>query len=320
MDPIIAPIDKRLIIKELSGIPLLKKTNKGDNELYVINDNNAPNIMLEIGRLREISFRHAGGGTGKSYDIDLFDRGEKPYEQLIVWDKNANEILGGYRYICTKKCALENLATAELFKFSEEFGTHYQPYTLELGRSFIQPDYQGTRRNSKALYTLDNLWDGIGGVINQYSDVKYLIGKVTMYPSYNVEARDMVLYFLQKYFPDNEQLLIPIEPLVANLDVGKMEALFVGETYADNYKILSRRVRDLGEFIPPLINSYMNLSSTMKTFGTAINHEFGKVEETGILLTLADVYPEKVERHFVEAHSKRGGRLNHLFARRNHSR
>ncbi|MGL4364579.1 MAG: GNAT family N-acetyltransferase [Bacteroidales bacterium] len=316
MEPIIAPIDKRLIIKELSNIPLLKKTNKGDNELYVLNNHNAPNTMLEIGRLREISFRHAGGGTGKAYDIDKYDQGEKAYEQLIVWDKNASEILGGYRYIYTKDCNSEELATSELFKFSNLFFQTYQPYSLELGRSFIQPDYQGTRRNSKALYTLDNLWDGIGGVINQFSDVKYLIGKVTMYPSYNTEARNIVLYFLDKYFPDKEKLLTPIIPLVTNAKIKEIDALFNGKTYTEDYKILSRTVRSLGEFIPPLINSYMNLSSTMKSFGTAINHEFGQVEETGILITLADVYPEKVERHFIDALQKRGRRLNQLFSRR----
>jgi len=300
MEPIIAPIDRRLIAMELSEEKLLKRANKGDNELYILDNNNAPNTMLEVGRLREISFRLAGGGTGKAYDIDEFDVSENPYTQLIVWDSHEQEILGGYRYIHAGKCKLEHLATSELFRFSDRFVKDYQPYTIELGRSFVQPDYQSSRHSYKSLYALDNLWDGIGGLVTKYPDVKYLFGKVTMYPSYNAEARNMVLYFLQKYFPDKKGLVTPIRPLQTGMNEAALAGLFVGKDYSEDYRILSRSVRALGEHIPPLINSYMNLSSTMKTFGTAINHEFGAVEETGILVTIADIYPDKVERHIVE--------------------
>ncbi|MDR2937962.1 MAG: GNAT family N-acetyltransferase [Prevotellaceae bacterium] len=314
MKPIIAPIDRRLIAMELSEKKFLKRTNKGDNELYILDNNNAPNTMLEIGRLREISFRLAGGGTGKAYDIDEFDVSENPYTQLIVWDPRDQEILGGYRYIHAGKCKLEDLATSELFNFSDNFTKNYQPNTIELGRSFVQPDYQSSRRSSKGLYALDNLWDGLGGLVNKYPDVNYLFGKVTMYPSYNAEARNMVLYFLQKYFPDRESLVTPIHSLQTGMNEKALAALFVGKNYDENYRILSRSVRALGEHIPPLINSYMNLSSTMKTFGTAINHEFGAVEETGILITIADVYPEKAERHIAE-HHQRSTLLNNLLTK-----
>jgi len=316
MEPIIAPIDKRLIAMELSEDKLLKRTNKGENELYILNNSTAPNTMLEIGRLREISFRLAGGGTGKPYDVDEFDVSSSPYTQLIVFDPRDMEILGGYRYIHAGECALKNLATSELFSFSDRFSRDYQPYTIELGRSFVQPDYQSSRRSSKSLYALDNLWDGIGGLIAKHPDVRYLFGKVTMYPSFNAEARNMVLYFLQKYFPDREALVTPIHPLQAGMNEKALEALFSGSTYSEDYRTLSRSVRALGEHIPPLINSYMNLSSTMKTFGTAINHEFGAVEETGILVTIADMYPEKVERHVMEhQRPSRGKQLVSLLAK-----
>ncbi len=317
MKPIIAPIDKRLIAMELSGDKFLKRTNKGDNELYVLDNNNAPNTMLEIGRLREISFRLAGGGTGKAYDIDEFDVSENPYTQLIVWDPRDQEILGGYRYIHAGKVGLEHLATSELFNFSDRFIKDYQPHTIELGRSFVQPDYQSSRRSSKGLYALDNLWDGLGGLVTKYPDVKFLFGKVTMYPSYNAEARNMVLYFMHKHFPDCEGLVTPIHPLQTGMNESALAVLFSGKNYEEDYRILSRSVRALGEHIPPLINSYMNLSSTMKTFGTAINHEFGAVEETGILITIADVYPEKVERHVLEhPHRQRGIRIHQLFPKK----
>ncbi|MDR3365381.1 MAG: GNAT family N-acetyltransferase [Prevotellaceae bacterium] len=316
MEPIIAPIDKRLILKELSEDKFLKKTNRGDNELYILDNNNAPNIMLEIGRLREISFRLAGGGTGKSIDIDQFDISENPYRQLIVWNPREQEILGGYRYIHTGGCDIAELATSELFHFSEKFKTDYMPYTVELGRSFVQPDFQSSRRSSKSLYALDNLWDGIGGLIVNLPDVRYLFGKVTMYTSYNVEARNMVLYFMQKYFPDNENLVRPVVPLELNIDKPALDALFTGHSYTEDHKILSREVRARGEHIPPLINSYMNLSSTMKTFGTAINHEFGGVEETGILVTINDTYSGKMERHLTLPRQRRKAAISQLFPRR----
>jgi hypothetical protein len=317
MEPIIAPIDKRLILKELSEDKFLKKTNRGDNELYILDNNNAPNTLLEIGRLREISFRFAGGGTGKSIDIDQFDTSAKPYKQLIVWNPREQEILGGYRYIHTGECDIADLATSELFHFSDKFKADYMPYTIELGRSFVQPDFQSSRRNSKSLYTLDNLWDGIGGLIASCPNLRYLFGKVTMYTSYNVEARNMVLYFMQKYFPDNENLVCPIAPLEVKMNTEALNALFTGRSYSEDHKILSREVRALGEYIPPLINSYMNLSATMKTFGTTINHEFGEVEETGILVTIGDTYPERLDRH-VSGHLRQRGAavISQLFPRR----
>ncbi|GHU96540.1 hemolysin A [Bacteroidia bacterium] len=292
MTPIIATIDRRLLQMELQKATFLKATRKGGNELYVCSDKTTPNIMLEIGRLREIAFRFAGGGTGLSADIDEFDTSENQYEQLIVWDPKDSEILGGYRYIVSP-ADIEQLATSELFRFSPKFVSDYLPYTIELGRSFVQPSYQSTRRDAKSLFALDNLWEGLGGLASAYPKIRYFLGKVTMYPSYNQEARNMIHYFLQKYFPCNEQLLSPIEPLELNIDREKMKSVFVGNNYAEDYKILSASVRNLGENIPPLVNSYMNLSPTMKTFGCSLNRTFGAVEETGILITINDLYPAK---------------------------
>lgn len=297
MEPIIAPVDRKLIERELTLDKFVRYTNNGGNLLYVINYHDSPNTMQEIGRLREMSFRAAGGGTGKSVDIDEFDIGKNYYHQLIVWDPKAKEILGGYRYIHAGSCDIKDLATAELFNFSDKFVEEYKPQTIELGRSFVQPNYQSTRLRSKGLYALDNLWDGLGALVLKYPDVNYFFGKVTMYGTYNTEARDMLLYFLRKHFSDNEGLVSPINPLLSNPDIDKMEHMFTGLTYKEDYKILSKEIRSHGENIPPLINSYMNLSPSMKVFGTAINHTFGDVEETGILIKISDIYAEKIERY-----------------------
>ncbi|HKK63707.1 MAG TPA: GNAT family N-acyltransferase [Bacteroidales bacterium] len=330
---IIPPVNKQKIIEELTEDRFVRNTNKGGNMLYIVNGNNSPNIMREIGRLREVAFRTAGGGTGKSCDLDKYDEGENPYEQLIVWDPDQQEILGGYRFlICKDECTSDGgdlrLATAKLFNFSEEFKKDYLPHMIELGRSFVQPMYQSTNLRRKGLYALDNLWDGLGTLVLDNPEVKYFFGKVTMYLHYNQGARDMILYFLHKHFPDKDKLVVPKEPLRVLTDQKKLEAVFVGADYVEDYKILSKEVRALGESIPPLINAYMNLSPSMRSFGTVLNHAFGDVEETGIMITINDLYKNKVERHlsnYIPKHIKmiksmriRKMKLNDLFSRFRH--
>lgn len=301
MVDIIPPVDKEILESELTEDKFVRKTNNGGNLLYIFTAHDSPNLMREVGRLREESFRHANGGTGQEVDIDDFDICENPYKQLIVWDPDSRQILGGYRFqICDEHTVDADgnvlLSTSELFKFSDGFIKDYLPHMIELGRSFVVPAYQSTSKLRKGLYALDNLWDGLGAIVVEAPEKKYFFGKVTMYPSYNVNARNHLLYFLEKHFSDQEGLVTPIVPMETNMDRESLAKIFHTD-YAEDYKILSKSVRNLGELIPPLINSYMNLSPTMKVFGTAINHHFGDVEETAIMVTIKDIYPAKVERH-----------------------
>ncbi len=298
MEPIIPPVDRSLILAELTEEKLLRKTNNGNNEIYVVTAQNSPNIMQELGRLRELSFRDAGGGTGAAVDIDDEDLAEEGYQQLFVWDPKAQEIVGGYRFIVSRTTHPKHMSTEHYFRFSDRFRNEFLPYTIELGRSFVQPHYQGIRQNPKGLYSLDNLWDGLGALVITNPDMKYFFGKVTMYGDYNREARDILLYFLKKYFPDHDNLIEGIYPIELQFDTEKMEQMFCGGNYAEDYKILTREIRKYKENIPPLINSYMNISPSMRVFGTVTNPDFGGVEETGILITINDIYPVKSERHF----------------------
>lgn len=308
MQPIIAPIDRELIKQELTPEKLLRKANKGDNEVYVVDAFNAPNTMKEIGRLREIAFRDSGGGTGKDCDIDEFDTMEVPCRQLIVWDSADQEIVGGYRFILGEDIKLKdnipNIATSHMFGFSPRFIEQYLPNTLELGRSFVAVNYQSTRSNTKAIYVLDNLWDGLGALTVIYPQIKYLFGKVTMYPNYGKEARDILLGFLHKHFHDDQKLVWPLEELPSNAKSEEIQKIFTGNDFREDYRILNQTIRSLGRNIPPLVNAYMSLSPTMKVFGTAVNHEFGEVEETGIFLKISEILEEKKRRHihsFVES-------------------
>jgi hypothetical protein len=307
---IIAPIPKEILLSELTPDRQLRMTNKSNNEIYVITAHNAPNVMREIGRLREIAFREAGGGTGKDCDIDEFDTSDNCYKQLIVWNPEAQEIIGGYRYLSGTDWELDDngqpiLATSHMFHFSEKFLRDYMPYTIELGRSFVSLPYQSTRMGAKSLFALDNLWDGLGALTVIKPNVKYFFGKMTMYPSYIRKGRDMILYFLKKYFDDKERLIIPMKPLKIETDPTELEQLFSGKDFKEDYRILNSEIRKLGYNIPPLVNAYMNLSPTMKLFGTAINYGFGDVEETGILIAMEEVFEEKRVRHidsFIKQH------------------
>jgi len=307
LDYIIPKIARELIKQELSKDKFVRKTNKGDNEIYIINHHNSPNVMLEIGRLREITFASSGGGTGNEVDIDELDTCEVNYDQLLVWSPEDEEILGGYRFFnCFKiKENLEemDISTKHYFNLSPKFVNNYLPTTIELGRSWVQPDYQPSATNRKGLFTLDNLWDGLGALVVLNPEVQYFFGKVTMYADYNKEARDILLSFMDYYFPDKENLVEPISALGITTDTSQFISQLKGLDYKEGHRLLGAKLKELDERIPPLINSYMNLSDTMMTFGTASNPDFGDVEETGILVTIADIHPSKSERHVATFHN-----------------
>lgn len=302
METIIAPISRDLLKEELTSDKKLRNTNKGNNEIYVVDAHDSPNTMKEIGRLREEAFRDSGGGSGLSIDIDEYDTMENPYKQLIVWDPEAEAIIGGYRYILGNDIKLDKngqpmLATAHMFHFSKKFIKKYMPYTVELGRSFVAVNYQSSKAGAKALFALDNLWDGLAAIMLVKPEMKYFFGKMTMYPSYNREARDLIHHFLHKHFPDKDKLIYPYEPLKIETCCELMDSILSEESFKEDYKILNAEVRKRGVNIPPLVNSYMNLSPSMRMFGGAVNHEFSSAEETGILIDFDEMYPEKVARH-----------------------
>ena len=310
MEEIIAPVSRELLKAELTPERRLRTTNKAGNELYIVTYQQAPNVVREIGRLREIAFRAAGGGTGLALDLDEFDTCDHPYYQLIVWCPEDEQILGGYRFLPGREIEYAEdgqpkLATGHMFKFSEQFIKDYMVDTVELGRSFVTLEYQSTRTSTKGLFALDNLWDGLGALTIVIPNLKYFFGKMTMYPSFNREARDMILYFLNKHFNDPDRLVYPTDPLQLDTDPAELEKLFTEETFREDYKILNTEVRKTGFNIPPLVNAYMGLSPTMRVFGTAVNHEFGEVEETGILIAIDEILEEKRMRHidtFAELH------------------
>ena len=302
METIIPPVDRALIEKELNDDRFIRDTNNANNKIFVITHHDSPNTMREIGRLREMTFRDAGGGTGKAIDIDQYDTDEIPFKQLIVWDPEEREIIGGYRFIHGKDIRLNDdgslrTPTGKLFNISEKFIKEYMPVTVELGRSFVQTFYQPTVDLRRGMYSLDNIWDGLGSIVIDNPDIKFLFGKVTLYPHYDALAKDLLYYFIAKYFPDKDHLMTPIKPVEIQTSEKVLSSIFTGCNYDEDYKILVHKIRALKEGVPPLFNAYMNLSATMRSFGAAVNPGFGSVEEMGIIVTIADIYDYKKDRH-----------------------
>jgi len=301
IENLIEPIPTDKLLKELTRDIYIRPTNNASNEIYIFKGDEKPNLMAEVGRLRELTFRAAGGGTGKSLDIDKYDAGPYSYSQLIVWDPIENQLVGGYRFVMVPQSQDEtghfHLSTTEIFNYTQKIKDKYFPYAIELGRSFVQPEYQPSLSSRKGLFSLDNLWDGLGALVVMNTEYKYFFGKITMYTDFNREARDLILSLMDHYFPDTDNLVSIPSPILREFDCNEFLNDLQGLEFKEGHKLLNLKVRELGENIPPLFNSYMNLSPTMRTFGTAINHHFGDVEETGIMVTIADIYDQKKDRH-----------------------
>lgn len=297
MKPIIPPVETSLLISELEG-HLLRPSNKADNLIYDITAHECPNVMREIARLREISYRDGGGATGQEMDIDEMDLMAKPYHQLIVWDPEHQQIIGGYRYLLGKDAEIRDgqpfITSAHLFHYSDRFIREFLPQTIEFGRAFVQPMYQKREMGVKALFALDNIWDGIGAIMHIHPELRYMIGKVTIYPDYNATARELIYHYLDIYHRGEEGLFEPYNPLPLKKEV---DLPFKGDDPQENYHILQHAVREQGTVIPPMFSAYLNITNELQFFGNAVNDELANVYETGIMVDLTTVYQEKKERY-----------------------
>lgn len=293
---------------ELTQERFVRYTSKLNNEIYIVNVHNSPETVQEVGRLRELTFASADGGTGKPVDLDELDLSDNPYQQLIVWNPEEEEIVGGYRFIDGATIAggkgnpQHDLSMGHYFQFSPQFLEEYLPHSIELGRSWVQPKYQPAVDPRKGMFALDNIWDGLGAIVLKYENMRHFYGKVTMYPSYDRNARNWVLNFLEHYFPDTEGLMHPI--LQAELQIlpgleqhFPIDRLDFSTNFKKGLRNLGKLTSEFGESVPPLIKQYMVLSPEMKTFGTFVNADFGNVEETGILISVDKIYEEKRSRY-----------------------
>ena len=304
MKKIIDPVSTDLLKSQLTKDKFLRNTNHGGNEIYVVDNNNAPDVIREIGRLREEAFRAGGGGTGRELDIDKFDTDAAyGYKQLVLWDPEAERIIGGYRYVLCDDIVYDKygqpiLTSSHMFRFSKKFIRNDLQHTIELGRSFVTIDYQSSKGGAKSIFALDNLFDGLGALIVMYKGrMKYFFGKMTIYRQYPAPAREMIQVFLNKWFGAAKMRRVKlVKPARVKRPIKYMKVL-KGLTFKEDYRNLKAFVSDFGVSIPPLVNSYMNLSPKMQYFGTGVNDEFGDIFDSGILIPFKYITDDKIDRH-----------------------
>lgn len=304
MKAIIDPVPVELIKAELTKSKKLEDTNKGHNELYIVTWHDSPNVVTEIGRLRELTFREAGGSTGNSIDLDEYDKMEKPYKQLIVWDPDNEAIVGGYRFFYGSDATFDEkgqpvMASAHQFRFSQKFIDEYLPHVLELGRNFVAPAYQSSKDGAKSIFAMDNLWDGLVAIIMKNPNLLYYFGKITVYPSYDHITRNLIYHFLWKHFGDKNELVRPWDDqtLLPDSDPDLMNLILNQDNLTEDYKLLKMAARMRGVNVPPNVTAYISITPQMLMFGTAVNRLMHNIEDTGVLIPFDAIYHEKKRRH-----------------------
>jgi hypothetical protein len=303
MKELIPPVDIKLLKQELTPEKFVRPTNKAHNEIYIIDAHTSPHTMREIGRLRELSFRSWGGGTGREIDTDDFDFLKKPFKQLLVWDPEEEEIIGGYRFLSGRDVEFledgqPHFVMSNLFTFSDKFIKKHLPYAIELGRAFVQPKYQTAKMGLKSLFALDNLWDGLGALVHIEAKSKYFIGKVNIYNTYPQLARELLYEYMNLHCPDPDKLIYPKVPVDTSEESKKIASVILTEKNAEsNYKALQKTVRHIGTTVPPMFNAYIGLTNTLRMFGTMIDSDFGGTYESAIMLTVNDLTEAKRQRY-----------------------
>ena len=300
--PLIEPVSRKLLREELTTDRLVRPTRIGSNEVYIFTALKAPNLMQEVGRLRELTFRVAGAGFGTAVDIDHFDTDEYPCRQLIVWDPVAYEIIGGYRFNIFHKFKGKPLrdiplANKSLYSISKTFTFEYIPYLVELARAFIQPKYQPKFAGRKAAFSLDNIWDGLGALVVKYPFIRYFFGRLTFFSNYDPTVRDLAFYFFAKHLQGNPALLSAKKPFEFPTLLNDLEKVIGGSSIKDDFTKLNQAAKNHGTTIPPLVKSYFNVSGTLRVFEPVFDSYFASSYAAAILVTIADVYPAFVKRY-----------------------
>jgi putative hemolysin len=246
------PENAQQIRKELQGCELLGETSD-NKKIYLYHYQSNAAIMREIGRLRELSFRAVGEGTSSYRDIDAYDRN---YMHLVLWDDNDLEIAGAYRFCDTSMAlsthGIDGIYTSSLFSFNDEMSSYFYR-GLEVGRSFVQPKYWGKR-------SLDYLWFGIGALLKNNPQYRYLFGPVSISNQYSTEAKNLLVYFYRSYFGCSSKPAAALNPyVIPDAEVKKLRLLFSGKDYKQDFQRLKSQLADRGYAVPTLYKQYADL-------------------------------------------------------------
>lgn len=289
---IIHPVDRRFIKRELLGSRLLLTVNERQC-VFLVEYESAQHVIREIARLRELTFRKVGEGTGETYDSDLYDR---YYKHLVLWDNELLEIVGAYRFgLCQEVLQNEGenaLYSASYFDYSEDFAPYLQN-GLELGRSFIQEAYWKSN-------ALDYLWQGIGIFLQEYSDIRYLFGTVSISDRYSEEAKHLIVSYYKKWFRHPSRLAHAKDPyIITPKQKAEIAHILNGATAKEDYKTLKRVLKIHGFTVPILYKQYMDLCEpegiSFLDFGR--DTAFSNCVDGLMLLQLDTLKPKKRARY-----------------------
>lgn len=245
------PQDRKALKKELKQSELLGETADG-KRIYLFDYQADSAVMREVGRLREVSFRCVGEGTGEKIDLDRYD---SHYRHLILWDEEELEIVGAYRLAEAWKMNNsedDQLYSSTLFNYSPSMQQFFEQ-GIELGRSFVQPKYWGKR-------SLDYLWYGIGAYLKRHPEVRYMFGPVSLSNSYPQHAKDLLVYFYSLYFPDRDALGKSFTPYAIKQETTEdLQKLFCGNDYKEDFKTLKQQMDFLNCTVPTLYKQYADV-------------------------------------------------------------
>ncbi len=293
---IIHPIDKQVLTREFKNAQHIGSTSD-QKKIMLTSSEDSPSILKEISRLREITFRKVGEGTGKKKDLDNFD---KYYKHLVVWDENELEIIGAYRIGLGKDIVMEKgpdgFYTSTIFKYEKEFIEKYMPTGVELGRSFVQKKYWNTN-------ALNYLWQGIGAFLAHHEQVKYMFGGVSISNSYPESAKKMIVYYFKKWFGEEHQLAKAISKFnIPHHSLSKFDELFNGSSYKEDYKILKRMLKPYGYSVPILYKHYSELcyEGGVKFLDFAIDESFENCID-GLILVDVDLIKDDKRARYISS-------------------
>ena len=292
---VIDPVAPSVLKAELKEEYRLCETSHGGFEVYLIDGTTAPSVLTEIGRIRELAFRSNGGGTGKSVDLDRFDlEPELGFRQLVLWDPEREMIAGGYRILTGNRCRFGEdgqplMPSAHLFRFSDAFMKDVIPGMVELSRSFITASFMNEPASARNVFALDGLFEGICYAVAP-EKMRWFFGKVTFYPDYPLEALSLIHAFFTKYAADPRVVPHTERPM---LTLDYAPEVLCGDSFKADFRALKLYFRKRGFYIPPILNTYINLSDSFRYFGNAVNDEFGNVTEMGLLVDMSDIQAER---------------------------
>ena len=287
------PVSRIDLLNELKKSKLIGQTSDG-KKIYLYDYVEDSIVLKELGRLRELSFRKVGEGVNKKRDTDKYDI---YYQHIILWDENDLEIVGSYRIgnsdFIFKNIGVKGFYSNNLFKYNEEF-TPYLKSSIELGRSFVQPKYWGTR-------ALDYLWFGIGAYLKSNPNIKYMFGPVSMSASFPTVAKDMMIFYYSHYFKEEVNLVEGKTPYQYSNNISEIKELFDLEDKKKGFKFLKSALSNIGVTVPTLYKQYSEITEDggIKFLSFNIDKNFGDCID-GFILVEVDKIKDSAKKRYID--------------------